>query len=743
MSHPEDVPPDVNGGEPPLDDSPDEFQTITDIDTRMVTITFFKDETAASLQRTDLTLPQLAGRIAKQAAASKMELPWLKLAIFGNKRSEKNCLRTNANLVKITGIEIEHDAGEVSFDTAIAVMREARIRSLLYTSPSYVPATKERWRILVPLSQNHPPETRETLVARINGLFRGDIAPESFVPSQAYLFGHVNNPDHRVEVVDGDFLDLRDNLYAGSIFKDGSKIGEREANDSSNGGGQQRSHRSRKDDDTAPVDRDKIEAALNVISSNCTYEVWLKVAAGLHYALGEAGFELFDRWSAKATGNAADGTPLYTPEKSRERWHGARTMTEISTGTIFYFAGQADPGWHERYQDEERQRASNGMHKATASSVNGTSIGAAAEAEHGRKTKQPLQWLDMSKWDSEPVPQRQWAIRDRVPLNQVGLFSGEGGTGKSIIELMKDVAHVHGADWLGSLPEIGPAFYLAAEDDTDELHIRLAVIAQHYHVTFEQLTTQGLRILPLLGKDAVLCAPTKSGHIEVTDLYRQLYDAAGDLKPINISIDTLSRAFAGNEIDRVQVYAFAMHMQALAKVAGGSVTVLSHPSLSGMASGSGISGSTAWHGAFRFRQYLKGVKSGEGEQPDNDLRELEFKKNQYGPLGESIPLRYQNGLFLPVAGVTGLDKLAREAKAESAFLDLLRRFDGQGQNVSHKKTSPNYAPTMFAAQPEAKVHKFRRIEFETAMLRLFAADKIHVENYGRPSRPYSKLAVKS
>ena len=50
-------------------------------------------------------------------------------------------------------------------------------------------------------------------------------------------------------------------------------------------------------------------------------------------------------------------------------------------------------------------------------------------------------------------------------------------------------------------------------------------------------------------------------------------------------------AEAGNEIDRSQVYAFASHMQALAMAAGGSVTVLSHPSLSGIASGSGISGS--------------------------------------------------------------------------------------------------------------------------------------------------------
>ena len=114
--------------------------------------------------------------------------------MFGDKRSVKNCLRTNENVLHITGIEVEHDEGEITFDTALAVMLKARLRCLLYTSPSYVPASKERWRILLPLSQNHPPETREKFVARINGLFGGKLAAESFVLSQAYLYGHVNNP---------------------------------------------------------------------------------------------------------------------------------------------------------------------------------------------------------------------------------------------------------------------------------------------------------------------------------------------------------------------------------------------------------------------------------------------------------------------------------------------------------------------------------------------------------------------
>jgi RecA-family ATPase len=356
---------------------------------------------------------------------------------------------------------------------------------------------------------------------------------------------------------------------------------------------------------------------------------------------------------------------------------------------------------------------------------------------------EPLQWLDMSAWDGVPVPERKWAIRDRVPLKQAGLFSGEGGTGKSILEIMKDVAHVTGKDWLGSLPEQGPAFYLGAEDDKDEIHIRLAAIAKHYETTFKDLTDGGLRVLPLLGQDATLCAVNgRTGNVEVTKLYRQIYEAAGDIKPKNISIDTLSRAFSGNEIDRVQVYAFAMHMQALAMVAEGSVTVLSHPSIQGINSGSGLSGSTAWHGAFRFRQYLKGVKAGDGEQPDNDLRELEFKKNQYGPRGDSIVLRYQRGLFLPEAGISNLDKASRAAKAEEVFLDLLRRYSAQNRTTSDKANANNYAPTLFAQEKVAREQGLKKADLEQAMRSLFGVNRLTMEQYGKPSRPYFRLATK-
>jgi RecA-family ATPase len=355
--------------------------------------------------------------------------------------------------------------------------------------------------------------------------------------------------------------------------------------------------------------------------------------------------------------------------------------------------------------------------------------------DYGYAPKEKLAWVDMSKWDSEPVPERQWAIKDRVPLNQPGLFSGEGGTGKSIIELTKDVAHVTGKSWFGSLPEPGPTFYIGTEDEVDEIHRRLAAIARHYDVTFTELIKGGLHILCKLGEDATLChVAGKSGKVETTEFYKQVYEAAGDIKPKNISVDTLSRAFVGSEIDRAQVYAFAMHMQALAMVASGSVTILSHPSLQGIASGSGYSGSTAWHGAFRFRQYLTGIKPPKGEEADSDVRQLEFKKNQYGPIGETIALRYRHGLFVPEGSASDLERLAREARVDELFLDGLGQIMRQGHDAIAAQNSPEFGPTLIA-DLLPKDERVSKKELVASMNRLLTAGKIHIgKTSGPPSR---------
>jgi RecA-family ATPase len=179
----------------------------------------------------------------------------------------------------------------------------------------------------------------------------------------------------------------------------------------------------------------------------------------------------------------------------------------------------------------------------------------------------------------------------------------------------------------------------------------------------------------------------------------------------------------------------------MAIAANGSVALISHPSLAGINSDTGLSGTTQWHNAVRARLYIKGIKPEAGEQPDNDLREIVFKKNQYGSTAETIVLRWQDGLFLPVPGVTSLDKVAREAKADDVFITLLKRLAKENRTVGHK-SGVNYAPAIFAKEDEAKVATLNSKDLANAMRRLFKAGKIWNEPCGKPSRPSFRLAAR-
>jgi RecA-family ATPase len=302
---------------------------------------------------------------------------------------------------------------------------------------------------------------------------------------------------------------------------------------------------------------------------------------------------------------------------------------------------------------------------------------------------------------------------------------------------------VLGRDWLGTMPMEGPAMYIDAEDDKDVIHRRLAAIVDHYNVKFTDLIKGGLHLISLVGQDAVLATASRSGKVEPTARYKQLLEAAGDIKPKMIGVASSADVFAGDENSRQQVQQFVGLLTRVAIVAGGSLSLISHPSLTGVNTDTGLSGTTQWHNSVRARSYLKGVKPESGEQPDGDLRELVFKKNNYGPISESIVLKYTNGLFLPVSGQTSLDKAAHEAKAKDVFLSLLDRFDKQDRAVSDKPNANNYAPTVFAAETEAKTASIRKAALVDAMRTLFEKEKIHLTPYGPPSKGTKKLATGS
>ncbi|MGY4596346.1 RecA-family ATPase [Bradyrhizobium sp. GM22.5] len=348
---------------------------------------------------------------------------------------------------------------------------------------------------------------------------------------------------------------------------------------------------------------------------------------------------------------------------------------------------------------------------------------------------EPIKFMNMTGWDDEPPPPRIWAVRDRIPGRQVTLFSGEGGAGKSIVLLQLLCSTVLGRDWLGCLPEPGPAIYLGAEDEEDELHRRLDDIARHYGETFAEMIVNGLYAASYAGEDMTLARFDRNGNIQPTLRYDRLLEQACDIHPSIVVLDTLSDIFGGNENDRVQVSAFTGLVRKVAMQANCAVIVNAHPSLSGTNSGSGLSGSTAWHGKVRGRMYLHAA----GNQDDPDLRVLEFKKNQYGRLSDSILLRYKDGMFVAEPRMGTVDQQIAEERAEQVFLSLLDRFTKEGRNVTDKPGT-SYAPAMFGREMEAHDGKLDKDAMAAAMRRLFAGSKIRVVTEGPKSKQRSRIA---
>jgi RecA-family ATPase len=351
-----------------------------------------------------------------------------------------------------------------------------------------------------------------------------------------------------------------------------------------------------------------------------------------------------------------------------------------------------------------------------------------------------LPFINIAAWHERPVPERIWTVKDRIPGSNVTLLSGEGSVGKSILSLHLATAVVLGRDWLQSLPEPGPMIVVCCEDDTDELWRRLDLIFKFYGATYTDF--KDLHVSALAGEETLMAVPDRNGIMQTTKLFGRTREAACDIKPRLIVLDNSADVFGGNENDRAQVRQFIGYLRGMAIAAGAGVLLTSHPSLTGISSGSGLSGSTSWNASVRSRLYFKRATTEKDEEPDPDLRVLEVMKANYGPIGETITLRWTNGLFLPVGGVSNLEKLAAERRSEELFLKLLEQFTRQGRNTCEKETARNYAPRMFSEEKEARDAGVKKADFKIAMSNLFNTGKIQQVPYGSQCRGTFKLVLK-
>jgi RecA-family ATPase len=277
------------------------------------------------------------------------------------------------------------------------------------------------------------------------------------------------------------------------------------------------------------------------------------------------------------------------------------------------------------------------------------------------------------------------------------------------------------------------------EDDLDEMHRRQEDINRHYGCAFADLSA--IRWLPRIGDDNALMV-FENSRARHTPLFNELLSLAKEHDARLIVTDTLADVFTGNENDRSQARMFAQAaLGYLAREIHGAVLALAHPSLTGIASGEGGSGSTGWRGTFRSQLYLATPKPDEGEPPDPDTRALSRVKANFARRNEIIEMRWKDGVFIPLHAPTGILGSIERRSAERVFLELLDKIAAEGRYVSDNNRASNYAPRIFCMRPDRE--RFKQKDFEYAMQTLFARHEIKRGIYRGSNRHDHECIVRS
>ncbi|MDA9437240.1 hypothetical protein XH88_36825 [Bradyrhizobium sp. CCBAU 51627] len=344
----------------------------------------------------------------------------------------------------------------------------------------------------------------------------------------------------------------------------------------------------------------------------------------------------------------------------------------------------------------------------------------------------PLPVIDPRDWQGKAVPERQWFVEGWIPHRTVTNLSGAGGSGKTEIVLQLIVASSLRIQWFGKDVAEGPCLYFGAEDEADELHRRLETIVTYAGRKLSDL--EGVRLIPLAGSDAVLAEPDRTGNLKATTIFAKLEAQARALRPKLIVIDPSADVFGGDEINRAQVRKFVSMLRGLAIDNDCAVLLLSHPSLTGLNSGTGTSGSTAWNNSVRSRLYMEVVDK------DPDARVLKVVKANYGRTGEMIPMRWDNGVYALDNGPDPAVERLVNKSVDDVFMSVFLKLTGQGQTLG-PNVGPSYAPKKISKHSDAKGFDTQRLA--GAMQRLLDVGLLRIEVTGPPSRRYTQLVATS
>ena len=379
------------------------------------------------------------------------------------------------------------------------------------------------------------------------------------------------------------------------------------------------------------AEHDRILAALAYIpNEDVHYDDWTYMAHAIKGALGDnvPAIDLFHRWSERSSKHDA--------AECDRLWKSIGDVKTIGAGTIFKLA--ADHGYPLGGEDNFGPDDLAIEHCPSKAVLADGSF--YAHSVHA------------------PIAPREWVIEDWVPRKTVTMLFGAGGVGKTLLAQQLGNCVAAGETFFGIKTQQMPVISVSCEDDGDELSRRQLDINQWMGVNEFGSGPDNLLLWPRVGHDNILVTFPGQGEDQPGKFYEILCDkiaaVKGDADHVLVILDTAADLFGGNEIVRREVNTFIKtYLGGIVQKYNATVILLAHPSLAGMASKSGLSGSTAWENSVRSRSYLH------SDDDDNSIRTLSRMKSNYSSIGgdSDIKLIWDEGVLCAPTTPEHFDKI--------------------------------------------------------------------------------------
>lgn len=286
-------------------------------------------------------------------------------------------------------------------------------------------------------------------------------------------------------------------------------------------------------------------------------------------------------------------------------------------------------------------------------------------------------------------PPRKWLLDGLLTFGKTGMMVATGGTGKTQLLIQLAISVATGIKFCGmyEVGTVGKVVMLLAEEDDDEIHMRLHNTANQMirgpdAKNLNDLLEKNLLVKSMVGENNLMTSTLKNGEVGRTNYSARLITSLDGIDDIAlIIIDPAARFRGGNENSSEDGTRFVEELEFIRKSTGATVLVAHHTNKYSTSSEepnqNASRGSSALTDGMRWQMNLATLSKNEcssygiAEADRRNYLKAAVTKNNYGPPLEPLLLvRVDGGYLSPVPN--GSPRFSKDEHDTLAILDKIK-----------------------------------------------------------------------